>query len=106
MDLPEFKQLNEERLARGEPAFANPRNAAAGSLRQLDPKITAARPLKIYCYGVGEVRGRNFDTQWEVLQTLKTVGSQGQPLDRAGPGDRGGHRLSPETGAPAPRPAL
>ena len=81
MDLPEFKQYNAERLARGEPAFANPRNAAAGSLRQLDPKITAARPLKIYCYGVGEVRGRNFDTHWEVLQTLKQWGLEGQPLD-------------------------
>ena len=80
MDLEEFKEYNAERLARGEPAFANPRNAAAGSLRQLDPKITAARPLKIYCYGVGEVRGRNFDTQWEVLQTLKDWGLRVNPL--------------------------
>ena len=80
MDLQEFKQYNAERLARGEPAFANPRNAAAGSLRQLDPKITAARPLKIYCYGVGEVRGRNFDTHWEVLQTLKQWGLRVNPL--------------------------
>ncbi len=75
-----------ERLARGEPAFANPRNAAAGSLRQLDPKITAARPLKIYCYGVGEVRGRNFDTQWEVLQTLKDWGLRVNPLIAQGQG--------------------
>jgi DNA ligase (NAD+) len=80
MDLEEFKQYNAERLARGEPAFANPRNAAAGSLRQLDPKITAARPLKIYCYGVGEVRGRNFDTHWEVLQTLKKWGLRVIPM--------------------------
>jgi DNA ligase (NAD+) len=80
MDLPEFKKFNAERLARGEPAFANPRNAAAGSLRQLDPKITAARPLKIYCYGVGEVRGRNFDSQWEVLQTLKKWGLRVIPM--------------------------
>jgi DNA ligase (NAD+) len=80
MDLIEFKQYNAERLARGEPAFANPRNAAAGSLRQLDPKITAARPLKIYCYGVGEVGGRNFDTHWEVLQTLKQWGLRVNPL--------------------------
>jgi DNA ligase (NAD+) len=80
MDLPEFKNYNAERLARGEPAFANPRNAAAGSLRQLDPKITAARPLKIFCYGVGEVRGRNFDTHWEVLQTLKQWGLRVNPL--------------------------
>ena len=61
MDLEEFKKLNEQRLAQGEPAFANPRNAAAGSLRQLDPNITAARPLKIYCYGIGEVQGRSFE---------------------------------------------
>ena len=80
MDLEEFNQYNAERLARGESAFANPRNAAAGSLRQLDPKITAARPLKIYCYGVGEVRGRNFDTHWEVLQTLKHWGLRVNPL--------------------------
>jgi DNA ligase (NAD+) len=46
----------------------------------LDPKITAARPLKIYCYGVGEVRGRNFDTHWEVLQTLKHWGLRVNPL--------------------------
>ena len=75
-----IQKVQRERLARGEPAFANPRNAAAGSLRQLDPKITAARPLKIYCYGVGEVRGRNFDTHWEVLQTLKEWGLRVNPL--------------------------
>ena len=86
MDLPEFKQLNEERLAKGESAFANPRNAAAGSLRQLDPKITAARPLKIYCYGVGEVQGKKFESQWEVLQTLKTWGLRINPLIERGRG--------------------
>jgi DNA ligase (NAD+) len=86
MDLPEFKKLNEERLARGEPAFANPRNAAAGSLRQLDPKITASRPLKIYCYGVGEVKGRNFDTHWEILQTLKKWGLRVNPMIQQGRG--------------------
>jgi DNA ligase (NAD+) len=86
MDLEEFRQYNDERLAQGEPAFANPRNAAAGSLRQLDPKITAARPLKIYCYGVGEVRGRNFDTHWEVLQTLKQWGLRVNPLIEQGRG--------------------
>jgi DNA ligase (NAD+) len=80
MDLDEFKQLNQERLEKGESAFANPRNAAAGSLRQLDPKITGARPLKIYCYGVGEVRGRKFDSHWEVLQTLKKWGLRVIPM--------------------------
>jgi DNA ligase (NAD+) len=82
MDLEEFKKFNAERLERGEPAFANPRNAAAGSLRQLDPKITAARPLKIYCYGVGDVRGRNFDSHWEVLQILKKWGLRVNPMIR------------------------
>jgi DNA ligase (NAD+) len=86
MDLPEFKKLNDERLTRGESVFANPRNAAAGSLRQLDPRITAARPLKIYCYGVGQVSGRNFDTQWEVLQSLKKWGLRVNPLIERGQG--------------------
>ncbi|MGO8760894.1 MAG: NAD-dependent DNA ligase LigA [Desulfobaccales bacterium] len=80
MDLEEFNDYNAERLARGESTFANPRNAAAGSLRQLDPKITAARPLKIYCYGVGEVKGRNFDSHWEVLKTLKQWGLRVIPM--------------------------
>ncbi len=86
MDLREFEELNREREARGEPAFANPRNAAAGSLRQLDPNITAARPLKIFCYGVGEVRGRSFETHWEVLQTLKQWGFRINPLIERGVG--------------------
>jgi DNA ligase (NAD+) len=80
MDLDEFKKLNEERLAKGEPAFANPRNAAAGSLRQLDPNITAARPLKIYCYGLGEVRGRSFKTHADSLEALKNWGFRVNPL--------------------------
>ena len=86
MDLSEFKKLNEQRLSQGEPAFANPRNAAAGSLRQLDPSITAARPLKIFCYGVGEVRGRSFASHWEVLQTLRTWGFRVSPLIERGEG--------------------
>ena len=86
MDLSEFKKLNEQRLSQGEPAFANPRNAAAGSLRQLDPSITAARPLKIFCYGVGEVRGHSFASHWEVLQTLKTWGFRVSPLIERGEG--------------------
>jgi DNA ligase (NAD+) len=80
MNLDEFRKLNEERLAQGEPAFANPRNAAAGSLRQLDPKITGARPLKIYCYGVGVVQGRKFSTHWQTLQALRAWGFRVNPL--------------------------
>jgi len=80
MDLEEFAKFNREREDRGEPAFANPRNAAAGSLRQLDPAITASRPLKIYCYGVGEVKGATFPTHWEALENLKTWGFRVNPL--------------------------
>jgi DNA ligase (NAD+) len=79
MDLEEFRKLNQERLAQGDPPFANPRNAAAGSLRQLDPNITAARPLKIYCYGVGEVSGRTFLSHWECLEALKAWGFRVNP---------------------------
>jgi len=57
IDMKSFKALNHRRLSEGEPAFANPRNAAAGSLRQLDSKVTARRPLAIFCYAVGEVQG-------------------------------------------------
>jgi DNA ligase (NAD+) len=74
--LPEdkFIELNKEREESGLPVFANPRNAAAGSLRQLDPKITASRPLDIFIYGVGYVSGTEFETQWEGLQFLKKAG--------------------------------
>ena len=79
MEKEKFKKLNEERLARGEPPFANPRNAAAGSLRQLDPNVTAQRPLDIFFYGVGKVEGYTFRTQWEVLTTLPKWGLKTNP---------------------------
>ncbi len=80
MEKEAFKRLNEEREKQGLPTFANPRNAAAGSLRQLDPKVTASRPLNIFCYGVGRVEGRDFKTQWEILHTLKKWGLRVNPL--------------------------
>ncbi|NPA39511.1 MAG: NAD-dependent DNA ligase LigA [Thermodesulfobacteria bacterium] len=80
MTKEEFERLNQERIAKGELPFANPRNAAAGSLRQLDPSITAKRKLDIFCYGVGKVEGITFKTQWEVLQTLKKWGFKINPL--------------------------
>jgi DNA ligase (NAD+) len=79
MQLKKFKELNRKREEIGEPPFANPRNAAAGSVRQLDPKITAERPLETYLYGLGEVRGWTFKTQWEVLKTLPKWGLRTNP---------------------------
>ena len=79
MQLKRFKELNRKREERGEPPFANPRNAAAGSVRQLDPKITAGRPLEIYFYALGEVRGSTFKTQWDVLKTLPRWGLRTNP---------------------------
>src|SRR3972149_1462685 len=62
--------------------FANPRNAAGGSLRQLDPGITAKRPLDIFFYGIGEIAGCSFETQWEILNTLKRWGLKTNPLNK------------------------
>jgi DNA ligase (NAD+) len=79
MQLKRFKELNRKREERGEPPFANPRNASAGSVRQLDPKITAERPLEIYFYALGQVRGWTFKTQWEVLKILPKWGLRTNP---------------------------
>lgn len=69
-----FQKLNREREEEGQPVFANPRNAAAGSLKQLDSTITAKRPLDIFCHGMGETAGASFTTHAEFLQTLKEWG--------------------------------
>lgn len=82
MDRADFETLNETRQAAGEAPFANPRNAAAGSLRQLDSSITAARPLKAYFYGVGVLEGHVFRTHWETLQTLRRWGLPVNSLSR------------------------
>ncbi|MBA3010195.1 MAG: NAD-dependent DNA ligase LigA [Proteobacteria bacterium] len=70
----DFERLNKTRLEKGEAVFANPRNAAAGSLRQLDSRITATRPLRIFVYGVGQVVGMAFETQAGMLAALKNFG--------------------------------
>ena len=75
-----FEQLNRKRAKEGASAFANPRNAAAGSLRQLDSNVTASRPLNMFCYGVGIVEGYKFKTQWDVLTTLKKWGLNINPM--------------------------
>jgi len=76
-----FKKLNEERAQEGQPLFANPRNAAAGSVRQLDPRVTAKRPLDIYIYGLGWAEGNVPPTQWETLEYLKSLGFKISPYN-------------------------
>lgn len=78
-----FEAINRERAAAGEPLFSNPRNAAAGSLRQLDPKVTASRPLALFIYGVGAHEGVVFETHAQTLEWLR----------------RAGFRVNPHTGA-------
>ncbi len=78
----DFEKLNLEREKSGEPLFANPRNAAAGSLRQLDPKVTASRPLDIFLYGMGHIEGINFKSQWEFLNYLPEWGLKTNKLNR------------------------
>jgi len=75
-----FKKLNEERAKEELPLFANPRNAAAGSVRQLDSSITAKRPLDIFVYALGWAEGNAVpDTHWEIMQYLKSLGFKINP---------------------------
>ena len=76
-----FRKLNEERAREDQPLFANPRNAAAGSVRQLDPRVTARRPLDIYIYGLGWVEGTVPETHWETLEYLKSLGFKVNPYN-------------------------
>jgi DNA ligase (NAD+) len=69
-----FAELNEQRAESGEPAFANPRNAAAGTIRQLDPSIAAGRPLSLWAYGIGARRGIDHATHSEELAWLQDAG--------------------------------
>lgn len=74
LSINSFKELNKAQAEREEKLFANPRNAAAGSLRQLDPKITATRPLSILCYGIGAAEGFSPSSHWATLNGLKELG--------------------------------
>ena len=69
-----FERLNEELRQQGARVFANPRNAAAGSLRQKDPQVTASRPLRLWCHGILHVGGRRFGSHWESLEYLREAG--------------------------------
>ena len=75
-----FNNLNRDRGKKGESLFANPRNAAAGSVRQLDSRITATRPLDIYCYGIGTIESAKFKTHLEILQAFEKWGLKVNPL--------------------------
>ncbi len=79
LPIAEFKALNERRAEAGEPTFANPRNSAAGSIRQLDPALAAERPLSIWCYGIGAVRGLDFATHSKELEWLRERGFKVNP---------------------------
>jgi len=74
LPLADFAKLNEQRAEAGESTFANPRNAAAGSIRQLDPEIAASRPLSIWCYGVGARRGWEPQSHSETIAWLREQG--------------------------------
>ena len=78
----EFAAVNEERANAGEPTFANPRNAAAGSVRQLDPRITARRRLQSLMYAMGYVENGRPDTHWRLLETLRDWGFRVSPHSR------------------------
>ncbi len=69
-----FRELNQRREEQGQPVFANPRNAAAGSLRQLDPQVTASRNLDLICYEIGYMEGKELSTHAEVLEQAKSWG--------------------------------
>jgi len=81
-----FERLNEERADESLPLFANPRNAAAGSLRQLDARITARRPLDIFIYALGWADGPTPSTHWETLQWLASLGFRINPDNERAPG--------------------
>ncbi|HEX5983560.1 MAG TPA: NAD-dependent DNA ligase LigA [Solirubrobacterales bacterium] len=74
-----FKELNERRAEAGEPTFANPRNSAAGSIRQLDPSLAAERPLSTWFYGIGAVRGLDLPTHMDEIEWLRDRGFKVNP---------------------------
>ena len=74
MEREAFEKMNRERAEKNLPIFANPRNAAAGSLRQLDQRVTAKRPLNMFCYGIGEMSGPDFGSQYELMIYLQQLG--------------------------------
>ena len=99
MEKRDLEALNRGRERAGEPIFANPRNAAAGSVRQLDPKVTASRRLKLWIYGAGRVEGEGFPSHWDELTMAVRAGPSRQLVRQPTlPGHRRGRRLLPGNG--------
>ena len=88
IDKADFVNLNKQRLNNNEQPFANPRNCAAGSLRQLNSKITSTRPLKIFCYAPGYIEGLNLNSQYAFLKMLPKWGLPVNPLIKIGYGPK------------------
>ena len=83
LPVPEFQRLNEERAERGEPLYANPRNTGAGSIRQLDSKVTASRNMQIWVYSLSSTEGVEFlEGHWEALEWLKKAGFRINPNNK------------------------
>ena len=101
-----FAAFNEQRIADGLPPYAHPRNTAAGSVRQLDPRTTAARPLDIYVYTLGYAEPMEFGTHWQTLERPRRSRLQDEPPQRARPHSRRGARLLQEVGRRLGRPRL
>ena len=83
LPIAEFRRLNEQRAERGEPLYANPRNTGAGTIRQLDPKVTAARNMQIWVYSLNSAEGvESIEGHWEALEWLSSVGFRINPENR------------------------
>jgi DNA ligase (NAD+) len=79
MSLPDFAALNERRAEAGLSTFMNPRNSAAGTIRQLDPQLAAERPLSMWCYGIGTAEGLTLNTHFQALEWLRSAGFRVNP---------------------------
>ena len=81
MTIEDFERINQKQMGAGEKLYANPRNTAAGSLKQLDPRVTATRPLRFYAYGLGSAEGK-LTSQWDVLEAMRSWGLPVNPLSK------------------------
>ena len=101
MSLPDFTALNERRAEAGLSTFMNPRNSAAGTIRQLDPALAAERPLSMWCYAVGVTDGLSFSGHWEALEWLRAHGFRvNGDVQQAGHRGRGRRPVPALAGAP------